>query len=352
MNAYLAPRVKETSTTTGTGTLSLLGAVSGFQTFVSGIGTGNSCYYTIVHGTAWEVGVGTVTDLATDTLSRDTILASSAGGSTLNLGAGTKTVFIDLTRESVAVLGGHLFGCALSNNASDPSNDIDFTAGQCASDDATEANRIILSPAAMTKRLDATWQASTGQGGRLSSDALGASATWHCFAFKPAASPDDYFFSTSVNPTPPSGTKKRRIASLLKGASAWLSFDQQGNTFTLKTRRTDFTVANPGTSAATRTLSYCPTGVNVEAILNIYVAGIATGNTTYFSPLLADDQIPSISVAPFSNTGGTTGVQEFDDLRILVDTSAQIRTRTLASDANTAIRVSTLGWVDRRGRDA
>ena len=72
-------RVKETSTTTGTGTLSLAGAVSGFQTFVAGIGNSNVTYYAIVNdsGTEFEIGIGTVTDASPDTLSRTTILESS-----------------------------------------------------------------------------------------------------------------------------------------------------------------------------------------------------------------------------------------------------------------------------------
>jgi uncharacterized protein with putative carbohydrate binding module len=88
-----AERVKETSTTTGTGTLSLAGAVAGFRSFVAGVGGGNSCHYVIEDGTDWETGIGTVTDAAPDTLSRDTILASSNGGSAVSFAAGTKNVF-------------------------------------------------------------------------------------------------------------------------------------------------------------------------------------------------------------------------------------------------------------------
>jgi hypothetical protein len=88
-------RVKETSVTTGTGTLNLAGAVAGFRTFMTAFGTGNRCYYVIVDGTAWEVGIGTVTSGSPDTLSRDTVLNSSAAGAKLTLGAGTKSVFND-----------------------------------------------------------------------------------------------------------------------------------------------------------------------------------------------------------------------------------------------------------------
>ena len=91
-------RVKETSTTTGTGTLSLAGAVSGFQTFVAGIANSNTTFYCIVNdsGTEFEIGIGTVTDASPDTLSRDTILESSNSDSAVNFSSGTKTVFCTL----------------------------------------------------------------------------------------------------------------------------------------------------------------------------------------------------------------------------------------------------------------
>lgn len=91
----LKARVKETSTTAGTGTLDLAGPVAGFRSFVNGFGSGNPCYYVIVDGTAWEVGIGLITSGAPDTLSRDTVLDSSAAGVKLTLGSGTKFVFND-----------------------------------------------------------------------------------------------------------------------------------------------------------------------------------------------------------------------------------------------------------------
>ena len=76
MALVVADRVQETTSTTGTGTLTLAGAVSGFQTF-SVIGNGNSTYYAITSGSDWEVGIGTYT-LSGTTLSRDTVISSSA----------------------------------------------------------------------------------------------------------------------------------------------------------------------------------------------------------------------------------------------------------------------------------
>jgi hypothetical protein len=94
MALVLADRVKETTTTTGTGTVTLLGASTGFQSFAA-IGNGNVTYYTIAgQGTSeWEVGIGTYTSSGT-TLSRTTVLASSNSGSLVNFSAGTKDVFV------------------------------------------------------------------------------------------------------------------------------------------------------------------------------------------------------------------------------------------------------------------
>jgi len=95
MPLVVADRVRETTTTTGQGTVTLAGAVLGFQTFAA-IGNGNTTYYTIAgQGTTeWEVGIGTYTSSGT-TLSRDTVLASSAGGTTkVTFSAGTKDVFV------------------------------------------------------------------------------------------------------------------------------------------------------------------------------------------------------------------------------------------------------------------
>jgi hypothetical protein len=92
MALVVKDRVKETTTTVGTITLVLAGAASGFQSF-SAIGNGNTTYYAIDGGTEWEVGIGTYTAVGT-TLSRDTILSSSNGGSAVNFSAGTKSVFV------------------------------------------------------------------------------------------------------------------------------------------------------------------------------------------------------------------------------------------------------------------
>jgi hypothetical protein len=99
MALVLADRVRETSTTTGTGTITLAGAIYGYQSFAA-IGNGNATYYTIYDQTsgAWEVGIGTYTASGT-TLSRTTVLSSSNSGSLVPFGAGTKDVFVTYPSE-------------------------------------------------------------------------------------------------------------------------------------------------------------------------------------------------------------------------------------------------------------
>ena len=93
MALIVKDRVREASATAGTGTLTLNGAISGFQSF-SVLGDGNTTYYTIVDAStgAWEVGVGTYTASGT-TLSRDIVLESSNANALVNFSAGTKDVF-------------------------------------------------------------------------------------------------------------------------------------------------------------------------------------------------------------------------------------------------------------------
>jgi hypothetical protein len=95
MALVLADRVNETTTTAGTGTITLDGAVSNYQSFAV-IGNGNQTYYTIFHQTLseWEVGIGTYTSAGT-LLSRDTVLSSSNSNNLVNFSAGTKNVFCD-----------------------------------------------------------------------------------------------------------------------------------------------------------------------------------------------------------------------------------------------------------------
>jgi len=108
-------RVKETSTTTGTGTFTLAGAVTGFETFSSAIGNANTTYYAIVNtaNAEFEVGLGTV---GAATLARTTIISSSNSDSAVDFAAGTKNVFVTLPASKAVILDAS--GNIVANNGS------------------------------------------------------------------------------------------------------------------------------------------------------------------------------------------------------------------------------------------
>jgi surfactin synthase thioesterase subunit len=111
-------RVKETSTTTGTGTFTLAGAVLGFETFSTAIGNTNTTYYSIVNENGeFEVGLGTV---GAGTLARTTILSSSNSDAAVNFSAGTKDVFCTLPASKAVILDSS--GNIVANNGSNLTN--------------------------------------------------------------------------------------------------------------------------------------------------------------------------------------------------------------------------------------
>jgi len=96
MTFIVADRVQETTNSPGTGTATLLGAVSGYQSFSTGIGANNTTYYVIADqlGTNWEVGLGALNSTGT-VLTRTTVYSSSNGGSTVNFATGLQYVWCD-----------------------------------------------------------------------------------------------------------------------------------------------------------------------------------------------------------------------------------------------------------------
>jgi len=105
MALVINDRVKETSSTTGTGALTFAGAVSGFETFSAGIGNSNTTYYAVVNTatpTEWEVGLGTLAG-DSSTITRTAVISSSNSDSAVDFGAGTKEIFCTLPASKAVI---------------------------------------------------------------------------------------------------------------------------------------------------------------------------------------------------------------------------------------------------------
>src|SRR6185312_11515484 len=118
MTLVYADRVQETTATTGTGTYTLAGAVTGFQSFAA-VGNGNTCYYAATDGTAWEVGLGTYTASGT-TLARTSILASSNANAAVSWSAGAKNIWLDFPALVASYLAGGVTGTGAVVLATNP----------------------------------------------------------------------------------------------------------------------------------------------------------------------------------------------------------------------------------------
>jgi len=169
MALVINDRVKETTTTTGTGTVTLGGAVSGFETFAAGIGNSNTTYYCIVLNAEFEVGLGTLSG-DSSTLARTTIISSSNSDSAVNFSAGTKFVFCTMPASKSLVLDA-------SNNLTIPAKLImpDVTSGKILVGDGTSYEEVavsgdigLASSGAMTIQSDAVEQS------MIADDAVGA----------------------------------------------------------------------------------------------------------------------------------------------------------------------------------
>lgn len=240
----------------------------------------------------------------------------------------------------------------MANNATDAAKDIDFSAGYCRAENTAAK----ITNTAMTKQLNASWSAGDNQGGLSSSlHPLSASAqTVHCFAVIIGGSAD-FLFDT--DPDCANGiadhsvTAYRRIGSILTDATPdIIAFSQYGDEFLLDAAVLDQN-GTIGTTAANVALSV-PSGVKVWAKMNIFITkSSAEGAVHIYSPDTSDQgasrtAAPLASVAEANSSDGeSTG-----GLTVRTDTSSQVR--VVANTAAVTLRIATLGWIDRRGRDA
>lgn len=221
-------------------------------------------------------------------------------------------------------------------------------------------NTIGITLGAFTKSTAGTWVTGTGNNGMGTGLTIANSTTYHVFAIINGGAADFYFdTSASAANKPASTTAFRRIGSFRTNGSAQIiDFVQDGDEFRWLTAVADISSTNPGTSAVTRTLTV-PTGVRVRAIVSARLsAGSDAENAVgLLSDLSVSDQAPgsgffNVGVFAALNTSGGSSLGGAGELYIFTNTSAQIRSRINTSGASTNLAISTLGWIDRRGRDA
>ena len=223
--------------------------------------------------------------------------------------------------------------------------------------DSTNASTLTI--AAFTKTT-ASFVAGSGNGALDTGVSLGAASTWyHLYIISTAGGvlTDILMSLSATSPTMPATyTLFRRIGSAkLDGSKNWTAFTQTGDNFRLSASVLDVSVTNPGTSAVTGVLASVPSGIKVFADINYsaWDTGGVGGIISYVSPLIASDEAPTQAAsAPAFNSWAGSNVPGASQLSILTDTSQSIRYRLQGSGAGTTVKIVTLGWNDRRGRDA
>lgn len=250
-------------------------------------------------------------------------------------------------------LPGYIHGLTLSNG-SDATNDIDIAVGAASSDDTSPWLMTLSS--AITKRLDASWAVGSGNGGRMSAAGI-ANTTYHVWLIQRSDTGvvDAGFDVSATAPTMPANyDRKRRIGSIVRSGGTILAFFQRGDVFTYLEPILDYNTTNPGTGGIVQAISV-PLGIIVESLGDVAVLSSSTSSIF----IVNVNATASTSVVPSAtgaytltlNTLSTAGTYRAASYsRVFTNTSAEIRLRLSASDANTTLRFLTRGWVDTRGR--
>lgn len=271
------------------------------------------------------------------------------GGSTATPADLTMAQLLAMLLSSTALLPKLISGWTYANNTTDATNDIDIAAG--AGNDSADAVWMVGS--AMTKQLDASWAAGTGQGGRLGALAI-ANTDYNIWAIRHGTTGAvDYGFEavSATTPTLPTGyTAYRWIGWIRRSSGAILGFKTTeltggGLRFRWNSPATDASNAGISTSYAALTLSV-PTGRVVRAFGNISVGVGSGGQIVNIRQPGTSDQVP----APGSSPGGVNGAQGSATWTVnqwleVTNTLAQVE---IAASASVGVHVYTSGWESSR----
>jgi hypothetical protein len=262
---------------------------------------------------------------------------------------------------------GWIDGLVLSNDGTDATNDIAISAGACRSTVSIVNGEVstlaqdqidIDLPVSIIKQLDVSWgpenydPAGYSGGGRSGMLAPGSSIgndTWHIYAVGGADKQPDILAVDSVTQADILAevykigyTAYRRIGSILRASGAIRAFHQHGNLFLLSAAVSDYSGESISTTAGLLTLTV-PTGVNVVALIRTESPS-SSGESCYLSSPSVTDAASSIGTT--ANVVATSaGSRHLYELRILTNTSAQIRAR---ASATIILDVATYGWEDPR----
>ncbi|QOG20470.1 hypothetical protein [Bradyrhizobium sp. SEMIA] len=253
-----------------------------------------------------------------------------------------------------SLMQNYLSGLTLSTAGASASFSVAL--GQAAGD----TNAAMMTLAGAYTKTTAPWAVGTGNGA-LDTGAIANSTWYHVWLIQRSDTGIvDVLISLSATaPTmPTSYDRKRRIGAMkTNGSAQWIKFVQNGDDFTWDAPVSDVSATNPGTAAVTRTVSV-PTGVKMEAKLSVAGAGLAGDpgpGAIYISDLAIADNAPAIAafctLSVYTPNSGAAIGQLAAPVRVMTNTSAQIRSRCQISNANIQLNINTFGWVDRRGRD-
>lgn len=274
---------------------------------------------------------------------------------------------------------GWIDGLTLSNDGTDATNDVAIAAGSAKStrnivDGAASAltrDQIDLDlPVGIIKQLDVAFapdnylSSGVSGGGRSGgrSQASISNATWHVNLIGGRGIKTDVIFHDSADAASTIAafrsvgdyyTAYRHIGSIVRASGAILPFTQHHDTFILTTPVADIINAADHTTAVTGTLSSCPTGVEVDAIIHVgMLDGAGTDRPLYVTALTQTDSDPNVAEPTvFTTVMGANGTDyAWARINVRTNTSAQIRYRAGNSGVNSII--VTYGWVHPRGKNS
>ncbi len=283
----------------------------------------------------------TIDDLVADANAARPITAGGTGAT--NAASARANLGIPESVATGAAFRGMLSGLTLSNNATDPTNDIDIAAGSAASDGTTTAVMALAS--AITKRIDAPWAVGSGNGG-LDTAAV-SDGTWHLFLIQRSdTGVVDALFSQSVSsPTMPSGyDRKRRLMTFVRAFGINRPFVQYGDYFKYIT---PVNVRNSTVAVSPTLLNMgVPTGIILVPILRLAL-GVSTGNTVTIALGDAANSSPNIPMAFLNSTA--TQITTTSDF--ITDTSGRLWfSQVNTTGAASSFILDSMGYIDTRGK--